>query len=48
MTGYNIHRYETSTINEARNISATPPFVGRSILSRPRTYDGIDADEYIE
>ena len=34
--------YETCTI------AVTPPSIGCSILSSPPTYDGIDADEYIE
>jgi hypothetical protein len=48
MTGYNTHRYETTMMHEPRTIAATPPSVGRSILSSPPTYDGVGADEYIE
>jgi hypothetical protein len=47
MTGYNIHRYETTMMHEPRTIAATPPSAGRSILSSPPTYDGVGADEYI-
>jgi hypothetical protein len=48
MTGYTIHRYETTMMHEPRTIAATPPSIGRSILSSPLTYDGMGADEYIE
>jgi hypothetical protein len=48
MTGYKTHRYETTMMHEPSTIAATPPSVGRSILSSPPTYDGVGADEYIE